>query len=197
MTQQICALFLMFLMFYRIRNKRSLGHIVFLKHPHPAPMTASKSRMVTTSVWTAGKSLMCGCSEMTAIDLFQQLRVLGVLLTLSADGTIHAKASHGALAPDMREAMRTHKDELLTLLQQETAPAAAADPIIPGPWTGPGFGGPCYVCGIEDRWQDKYGILRCRACWPPTPDRRTSPPAQPCMVAGLCKWAWMAHGWQC
>jgi hypothetical protein len=48
-------------------------------------------------------------------------------------------------------------------------PAAtlALSPWKPSPWVGPGFGGPCYDCGIEDRWQDKHGILRCRACYPP------------------------------
>ena len=110
---------------------------------------------------------------MTAIALLQHLRGLGVLLTLSPDGTLHYKASCLALDPEMRAAMQAHRTALIELLQSESSTPTPA-PWKPSPWVGPGFGGPCALCGIDDRWQDKYGMLRCRACWPPPPETERS-----------------------
>jgi hypothetical protein len=54
---------------------------------------------------------------MTPIDLLQNLRDLGILLTPYPDGSIRYKAPNGVMTAALSAAMRTHKQELLDLLE--------------------------------------------------------------------------------
>jgi hypothetical protein len=105
-----------------------------------------------------------------ALTILRTCEVLGIRLTPEGD-MIRPHTSGGGVTAELLTLIHTHTPGLLTLLRREEPlshePVPTPDPIIPGPWTGPGFGGPCALCGLDDRWQDKYGILRCRACWPP------------------------------
>lgn len=64
---------------------------------------------------------------MTALDLFQQLRALGVVLTPSPDGTVRYRAPQGVLTPALLDALRQHKQELLDLVEAFEERAAIAE----------------------------------------------------------------------
>ena len=59
---------------------------------------------------------------MTAENLLADFYYRGIKLELS-DGNLRYRAPRGALAPELREAIKTHKDELIALLTpDETLP---------------------------------------------------------------------------
>jgi hypothetical protein len=68
---------------------------------------------------------------MTLLTLAQQVRTLGVVLTPYPDGTLHYKASKGALTPELLDAMRQHKAALLAWLTQPAPAHAAATALSP------------------------------------------------------------------
>jgi hypothetical protein len=102
---------------------------------------------------------------MTPVDLLQELLTLGVTLTLSSDRRMHYKAPQGVITKELFEAMRTHRETLIDLIEhrearatvepQDSQPAADISPVPP-----------CALCNGNERWDD-HGILRCVACWPP------------------------------
>ena len=63
---------------------------------------------------------------MTAIDLFQHLHKLGVILTPNLDGTLHCRAPKGVLTSALVERMREHKPELHSLVETWSERAAIA-----------------------------------------------------------------------
>jgi hypothetical protein len=54
---------------------------------------------------------------MTALDLLQQLRALGVVMTPYPDGTVRCRAPKSALTPDLLDGMRQHKAALHALVE--------------------------------------------------------------------------------
>ena len=50
---------------------------------------------------------------MTASALLDHLNLAGVVLDLMPGGNIHFKASTGVLKPDLKDAIRRHKPELV------------------------------------------------------------------------------------
>ena len=63
---------------------------------------------------------------MTALDLIQQLRDLGVVLTPYPDGTLRYKAPKGTLTPALVDTMRQHKAVLYDLVEEWSERAAIA-----------------------------------------------------------------------
>jgi TubC N-terminal docking domain len=70
---------------------------------------------------------------MTTLDLLQQLRDLGMVLTPDPDGTIRYKAPKGVLTPVLREALSEHKAALHALVEafEERAVIMEYDGRIP------------------------------------------------------------------
>lgn len=64
---------------------------------------------------------------MTALDLLQQLRALGVVLTPYPDGTLRYKAPKGTLTPALLEGLRQSKAALLDLVEEWSERAAIAE----------------------------------------------------------------------
>ena len=64
---------------------------------------------------------------MTALDVFQQLRDLGVVLTPTRDGTLRYKAPKGTLTPALVDGMRQQKAELHALVEAFEERAAMAE----------------------------------------------------------------------
>ena len=64
---------------------------------------------------------------MTALDLLQQLRDLGVVLTPYPDGTLHYKAPKDVLTPALRDDLRQHKVALHDLVEAFEERAAIAE----------------------------------------------------------------------
>jgi hypothetical protein len=64
---------------------------------------------------------------MTALDLFQQLQHVEVVLTPYPDGTLRYKAPKGTLTPALLAEIRQHKDELHGLLEALEERAAIAE----------------------------------------------------------------------
>jgi hypothetical protein len=54
---------------------------------------------------------------MTPIEVLRTLRARGVEVVLWPDDTLHCKSEAGLLTPELVAAMRTQKDELLTMLE--------------------------------------------------------------------------------
>ena len=63
---------------------------------------------------------------MTALDLFQQLQTLEVVLTPSPNGTLRYKAPKGVLTPALLDTMRQHKQALHALVEACEERAAIA-----------------------------------------------------------------------
>jgi hypothetical protein len=102
---------------------------------------------------------------MTPVDLLQELRTLGVILTLSRDRRMHYKAPQGVITAELFDAMRTHRETLIELIEhREERPTVEAQDPQPGADLSeiP----PCALCSGNNRWDD-HGILRCVACYPP------------------------------
>jgi hypothetical protein len=102
---------------------------------------------------------------MIPADLLAELRSLGVTLTLSPERRLRYKAPRGVITPELFEAIQTHREPLLDLVErgeeratveQEEAHPAADSPQLP----------PCALCGGDERWDD-HNVLRCVACYPP------------------------------
>lgn len=64
---------------------------------------------------------------MTTLDLLQQLRALGVVLTPYPDGTLRYKAPKGVLTPDLLDALRQHKATLFALVEAWSERAAIVE----------------------------------------------------------------------
>ena len=64
---------------------------------------------------------------MTAFALLQQLQARGVVLTPWPDGTVRCRAPKGVLTPDLIDAMRQHKQELLDVVEEWSERAAIAE----------------------------------------------------------------------
>jgi TubC N-terminal docking domain len=64
---------------------------------------------------------------MTALPLLHQLHALGVVLAPSPDGTVRCRAPKGILTPALVDAMRQHKTELHTLVEEWSERAAIAE----------------------------------------------------------------------
>ena len=61
---------------------------------------------------------------MTPLDFLRDLRSLGVVLAPYPDGTIRYRAPRGRMTDALREAVRTHKDALLDLIERYEEGAA-------------------------------------------------------------------------
>ncbi|MBI5138169.1 MAG: hypothetical protein HZA24_12680 [Nitrospirae bacterium] len=106
---------------------------------------------------------------MTATDLLTALRVRCIRLQPSGGG-LSVRAPKGALTPDLVEALREHKADLLALLQERAADhltgisrevmEAGAVPIWPVAWKHPLL---CQDCG-EVPWGAAGAALRCPWC---------------------------------
>ena len=68
---------------------------------------------------------------MTASSLLSQLRELGVEIKVSADDRLVIDAPRGAITPELRSALASHKPELLQILKAEQTAKVAA--TTPGP----------------------------------------------------------------
>ena len=64
---------------------------------------------------------------MTALQLFQQLRDLGVGLTPYPDGTLRYKAPQGTMTPKLVDGMRQHKAALHAVAEAFEERAAIAE----------------------------------------------------------------------
>ena len=88
---------------------------------------------------------------MTALDLFQEMHVLGVILTPYPDGTLRYKAPKGVLTPELLDAIRQHKAALLAMLTPERRIPLPRSPA------------PCWRCkGPSERQGLRY--LLCTTC---------------------------------
>ena len=98
---------------------------------------------------------------MSALELFEQVHDLGIILTPYPDGTLHYKAPKGTMTPALVERIRQHKAELHALVEafEERAaiaeycgglPRAEAEALA---WTclldAPAHAG-CAACGLAD-----------------------------------------------
>ena len=64
---------------------------------------------------------------MNAFFLFQRLTAAGVVLTPDPDGALRYKAPTGVLTPGLLDALRQHKDELVTVVEAFEERAAMAE----------------------------------------------------------------------
>jgi hypothetical protein len=64
---------------------------------------------------------------MITLALLQQLHALGVRMTPHPDGTMRCRAPQHVLTPALVDAMRQHKTELHTLLEEWSERAAIAE----------------------------------------------------------------------
>src|SRR5262245_39901633 len=88
---------------------------------------------------------------MTALHLLQQLHERGVILTPSPDGTVRCRAPKGVLTPELLDAIRQHKAELLAMLTPERCLPLPRSPA------------PCWRCkGPSARQGLRY--LLCAQC---------------------------------
>src|SRR5204863_10189313 len=77
-----------------------------------------------------------GHRTMTAQDLLSQLREKGVELKTSGGDRLVIDAPKGTITDELRDALKTHKSELLQILKSENAPkppavaAAEAEPHV-------------------------------------------------------------------
>ena len=109
---------------------------------------------------------------MNALELMADLDRRGI--RLEADGDRLRFSPRSAMTPDLVERMKTHKNELLALLQPEAHNDADGwDDAIDPP-------DPCPTCGRLELWQsvagDSFGqtpgTWRCVRCDPPITGRR-------------------------
>jgi len=86
---------------------------------------------------------------MSPTDLLTEVSRLGI--RLEAQGKdVRYKAPKGALTPELRERLRSHKASLRQLLTAPPADVVSEDP--------------CPVCGSRERWQWIDGRSLCRVC---------------------------------
>jgi hypothetical protein len=85
---------------------------------------------------------------MTPASFLSELRQRGVLLEIAGE-RLRCRAPQGVLTPELKEALTTHKAQLLLVL---TAPPPDAT------------GDPCPVCGSTEKWIWIDGRLLCRFC---------------------------------
>ena len=64
---------------------------------------------------------------MTALELFQQVHDLGILLTPLPDGTLHYTAPKATMTSALLETIRQHKPELHALVETWSERAAIAE----------------------------------------------------------------------
>ncbi len=109
---------------------------------------------------------------MNSIELIAELDRLGI--RIEADGDKLRYSPRSAMTPDLVEGMKTHKAELLVIMQPEAHNDVAGwDDAIEPP-------DPCPKCGTLELWQsvagDPFGqtpgTWRCVRCDPPTTARR-------------------------
>src|SRR5438132_1165197 len=67
---------------------------------------------------------------MTASDLLSQLRELGVEIKVSGDDRLIIDAPKGAITPELRSELASHKPELLQILRAEQTPASSVAPQV-------------------------------------------------------------------
>jgi hypothetical protein len=64
---------------------------------------------------------------MTTLELFQQVRDLGIILTPYPDGTLHYTAPKGTMTPELAATIRQHKPALHALAEAFEERAAIAE----------------------------------------------------------------------
>ncbi len=97
-------------------------------------------------------------------ELLADCDAQGIRLIPTGDKGLTVDAPQGALTPDLMERVKTHKRELLAVLDSDLAASVSdSDPweqCIEPP-------DPCPQCGTLELWQTLVGNWRCMACDPP------------------------------
>ena len=102
---------------------------------------------------------------MTALELLESLQQNGIELTAAGDKLRYRPKS--AVPPELVEVMRSHKAELLALINARDW--QLGDPIE---WDAEPEPIDCEKCQRFDCWWDATGRRRCLTCDPPTASRR-------------------------
>lgn len=150
---------------------------------------------------------------MTAAALLAELRAHGIALTRITGDRLRASAPRGAVTPELAEAIRTRKEELLSLLAGESAPSRGQLSVddregghgstrptasCVGRWPhevgGAGPRGltlfsPCALCGVGS-WVTYGNTVLC----PPCAAAPTTPVRLGYRAALRRCWTLMAHG---
>ncbi len=98
---------------------------------------------------------------MSALELFQKLRALGVELSIDGDGRLAYDGPADVLGADLLAEMRAHRDELLAILPQPFKKTCLTNPTLPTIAI-PGL--ICPWCRRGDRLIDVDAGLNCDRC---------------------------------
>ena len=116
---------------------------------------------------------------MNAAQLMTDLARLGIRIEAHGDRLRYSPRS--AVTPDLAQRMKTHKGELLEILQAGTvdddeifteAPEALDSDGWPLDSVDPNELTPCTKCGTLEQWQSLTGTWGCVRCEPPAKARR-------------------------
>jgi hypothetical protein len=88
-------------------------------------------------------------SNLPVTEILAQCQALGVILTPGEPGTLRV-SPRGVLPSQVKEDLKAHKVDILTLLTAPPADAMSDDP--------------CATCGSRERWRWLDGRLLCRVC---------------------------------